>query len=93
MTSTIKLDFEAGTCEVVESTEKLSSGSLHPDCSAAGVKEEKAALRTYRRIWKRLPKHVRDEQMGMMKCWSPLDYETMVAEEKRQNDPDQRPAK
>lgn len=71
--------------------EMAESSFAAPSGSAAGVEQEAAALRTYRRIWVRLPKHVRDEQMGMMKCWSPPDYDVMVAEEKRQNYPAQRP--
>ena len=63
-----------------------TAGSLHRDGSADGVEEEKAALRTYRRIWERLPERLRHDMLASMRCWSPLDYEVMLAEEKRQNE-------
>ena len=68
-------------------TEPAKPRSVQRDGCAASSEQLETVVRTYRRIWARLPQLVKAETMAAMRCWSPLDYEVMVAEDKRHNDP------
>ena len=82
----MSLEFGTGKTGFVDQPEGEPPVALQRACSADGVENSEAALKTYRRIWERLPERQRHDIMASMRCWSPLDYEVMVAEEKRQNE-------
>lgn len=72
-------------CESERRWAKKQSELASAPCSAAACEQERDVLNTYRRIWERLPERQRHDMMASMRCWSPVDYEIMVAEEQRQN--------
>lgn len=55
----------------------------------ADVRVEFERLETYRKIWQRLPPDQREQILAAMKCWSPEDYERMVADNPQKNFPGQ----
>ena len=44
-------------------------------------RQRTAVLTTYRRIWERYPRAMRNETEAMMKCWSPIDHANLMRDQ------------
>lgn len=54
--------------------------ALYKAKSGYSVAQMQAALKTYRKLWRRLSPQDRKSHLDAMRCWSPEDYEVMKKE-------------